>query len=35
MKEEEHKNQQQKQMLINRLYKTKNNQTVNNPTLKK
>ena len=35
MKEEEQKNIQQKQMLINRLYKTKNNQNTNKPLLKK
>ena len=35
MKEEEQKNIQQKQMLINRLYKTKNNQNNNKPLVKK
>lgn len=35
MKEEEQKNIQQKQMLINRLYKTKNNGNGNKPAQKK
>jgi hypothetical protein len=34
MKEEEQKNIHQKQLLINRLYKNKNTQNVNKPTMK-